>query len=114
MTIKFEDLTENLRNIYLTGRLDIQGTEEISSEFTKLNAEAKQNVMIDLSEVSFLASMGIRELISNAKSLQRRGGRMILYVGNNALIAKILETTNIGELLPLFKDKEDAKKVFAA
>lgn len=114
MTIKFEDLTENLRNIYLTGRLDIQGTEEISTEFTKLNAEAKQNVMIDLSEVSFLASMGIRELISNAKSLQRRGGRMILYVGNNALIAKILETTNIGELLPLFKDKEDAKKVFAA
>lgn len=114
MTIKFEDLTENLRNIYLTGRLDIQGTEEISSEFTKLNAEAKQNVMIDLSEVSFLASMGIRELISNAKALQRRGGRMILYVGNNALIAKILETTNIGELLPLFKDKEDAKKVFAA
>lgn len=114
MTIKFEDLTENLRNIYLTGRLDIQGTEEISSEFTKLNADAKKNVMIDLSEVSFLASMGIRELISNAKSLQRRGGRMILYVGNNALIAKILETTNIGELLPLFKDKEDAKKVFAA
>lgn len=114
MTIEFVDIEENLRSISLTGRLDIQGTEEISTEFTKLNSEAKQNVIIDLSAVSFLASMGIRELISNAKTLHRRGGRMILYVGENALIAKILETTNIGELLPLFRDKEDAKKAALA
>jgi anti-anti-sigma factor len=114
MTIEFVDIDENLRSISLTGRLDIQGTEEISTQFAKLNSEAKQNVMIDLTAVSFLASMGIRELISNAKILQRRGSRMILYVGDNALIAKILETTNIGELLPLFRDKEDAKKAALA
>jgi anti-sigma B factor antagonist len=114
MTIEFEDLEEKLRSISLTGRLDIQGTEEISTEFNKLNSEAKQNVIIDLSAVSFLASMGIRQLISNAKALQHRGGRMILYVGDNALISKILETTNISELLPLFRDIEDAKKAALA
>lgn len=114
MTIEFEDLEEKLRSISLTGRLDIQGTEEISTEFTKLNSEAKKNVIVDLSAVTFLASMGIRQLISNAKALQQRGGRMLLYVGDNALIAKILETTNIGELLPLFRDKDDAKKAALA
>jgi anti-sigma B factor antagonist len=114
MTIAFTDLEENLRSISLNGRLDIQGTEEISSEFSALTAAAKKNVLVDLTAVSFLASMGIRELISNAKALQRRGGRIVLYVGDNALIAKILETTNISELLPLFRVKEEAEKAALA
>jgi anti-sigma B factor antagonist len=114
MTIEFIDLDENLRSISLTGRLDIQGTEEISLEFSALTSAAKQNVVVDIAAVSFLASMGIRELISNAKTLQRRGGRMVLYVGDNALIAKILETTNISELLPLFRVKVEAEKAALA
>ena len=67
-----------------------------------------------LTAVTFLASMGIRELISNAKALQRRGGRMVLFVGDNSLIAQILETTNINQLLPMFRDLSEADKAALA
>ena len=39
---------------------------------------AKQNVMIDMSQVSFLASIEIRHLVSATKTLARRGGQLIL------------------------------------
>jgi anti-anti-sigma factor len=110
MSIEFVDIDENIRRISLGGRLDILGTEAISTEFTKLSADAKQGVVVDLSAVSFLASMGIRELITNAKALQKRGARMVLYVGTNGLVTKILETTNINQLLPMFKDLVEAEK----
>jgi len=114
MSIDFLDVDENLRRITLDGRLDIQGTEAISMKFTALASTAKRSVVVDLVAVNFLASMGIRELITNAKALQKRGGRMTLFVGDNALVAKILETTNINELLPMFANLAEAEKAAIA
>jgi anti-anti-sigma factor len=35
-------------------------------------------VIVDLSGVDFLASMGVRLLLSNAKALGSRGGKMVI------------------------------------
>jgi anti-anti-sigma factor len=110
MTIDYHDIDSNLRHVFLANRLDIQGIDDISARFAELTSSEKRRVVVDLTAVTFLASMGIRELISNAKTLQRRGGRMVLFVGDNSLIARILETTNINQLLPMFKDLAEAKK----
>ena len=104
MTINFEDVNENFRRIAITGRMDILGTDAIAIKFTALSATANRRVVVDLSAVSFLASIGIRALISNAKALQQRGGRMVLLVGDNAAVAKTLESTGIDALLPMFTD----------
>ena len=108
MTIEFEDVNDLFRRIRLSGRLDIQGTEAISIKFTHLAASAARRGVVDLTEVSFLASIGIRELISSAKALQQRGGRMVLFVGNNAGVAKTLEVTGIDTLIPMFMNASDA------
>ena len=73
MSIEFEDLTESLRLIKISGRLDILGTQEIATKFAALACTENRRVIVDLTAVSFLASIGIRELITNAKALQRRG-----------------------------------------
>jgi len=108
MAIEFEDVNETFRRIRLSGRLDIQGTEAVSIKFTYLAASAPRRVVVDLTEVSFLASIGIRELISSAKALQQRGGRMVLLVGNNAGVAKTLDVTGIDTLIPVFADPSEA------
>ena len=61
-------------------------------------------------QVSFLASIGIRELIVNAKALQCRGGRMVMQVNENSTVAKTLEITNISDLLPKFTDAAEVDK----
>jgi len=85
MSIEFEDLNDGLRRIKLSGRLDIAGTESISIKFTNLASAVARRVVVDLTAVSFLASIGIRELITNAKAQQQRGGRVVLFVGDNVL-----------------------------
>lgn len=105
MPIEFEDSSETLRTIRISGRLDLVGTDEIATKFAALSTSQARSVVVDLEGVSFLASIGIRSIITNAKALQQRGGRMVLFVGGNESVAKTLETTGIDSLIPLFRDK---------
>jgi len=108
MAINFEDINDSFRRIKLSGRLDMPGTEAISLKFTNLAASSARRVVVDLTEVSFLASIGIREFITNAKAQQLRGGRLVLFVGDNAGVAKTLQVTGIDALIPMFTDLAEA------
>jgi anti-sigma B factor antagonist len=109
--ISHKDVSEELRIITLSGRLDILGTEEIAQEFTALSMTAKRCVIVDLSELKSLASIGIRALISNGKGFQKLGRRMALVVGDNVIVAKALETTGISVLLKMCKTLSEAERL---
>ncbi len=110
MAISFDDNKENLRRIIITGRLDIAGTDEISTKFAALAASAQRRVLVDLAGVSFLASIGIRSIISTAKAAQQRGGKMVLLVANDSTVQKTLEITGIPDLIPMFTDAAEAER----
>jgi len=114
MPIEFEDSSDTLRTIRISGRLDLAGTDEIATKFAALATAKDRRVIVDLTGVSFLASIGIRSIITNAKSLQQRGGRMVLFVGSNEPVAKTLEVTGIDSLIPLFSDLSAAEAAVAA
>jgi len=114
MSISFSDVGENLRKIAITGRLDIQGTDSVASKFEALIAEPKKAVIVDLSSLRFLASIGIRSLITGAKVVQQRGGKMVLVVGDNSLVAMSLESTGVDVLIPIFKNAAEAERAAVA
>jgi anti-sigma B factor antagonist len=114
VAIEHQDVSETFRRISLTGRLDIPGTDEIAMKFTALSATTPRRVVVDLTGVHFLASIGIRALISNAKALKKRGGRMVLFIGDNAAVRKTLEATGIDAILPMFADASEADKAALA
>lgn len=102
--ISFVEVGENFRRISITGRLDIAGSDSIALKFTTLAVAPQRRVVVDLTGVSFLASIGIRAIISNAKALQQRGGKMVLFVGDNATVTQTLQGTGIDALIPMFAD----------
>jgi len=114
MPIDYQDVNEDLRRVSLTGRLDTPGTEEIATKFTALVASAKRRVVIDMTAVTFLSSMGLRSLITGAKAQLQRGGRLVVLVGDNSVVAKTLEATGIDALLPMFTDAGEADKAALA
>lgn len=114
MSLEFADVSESLRRITLSGRLDIPGTEAIATKFAALCASAERRVLVDLTAVDFLSSIGIRALVGNAKAQQQRGGRMVLVVGVGSSVAKSLETTGIDALIPMFGDMAEAEKAALA
>jgi anti-anti-sigma factor len=114
MGIRYEDVNDGVRRIHLSGRLDTVGSEQIAGEFAGLAASAQRGLVVHLSEVTFLSSMGIRALIAAAKAQQARGGRMVLHVDGNDVVLRTLEATGVGELIPVYDDEDEAAQATRA
>jgi anti-anti-sigma factor len=114
MAIDFTDVTDNLRHIRISERLDIAGTAEIEGQLAELGASAPRHVILDLTQVTFLGSIGIRAIIGNAQLLQKCGGRMVMLVAENTPVSKTLDATGVDALIPIFTEIADAKSAFLA
>ncbi len=114
MAVQCTDLESGIRHVSVDGRLDSVGSDEIGTQFAVLVAGAAKRVVIDLTSVSFLSSIGIRLIVQNAKGLQSRGGRVAIYVGNNEQVTKTLELTGISTLIPIFADLGQANQAVLA
>ena len=114
MSISHTDVGDNLRQIVILGRLDIPGTESIADELEELAAAPKKGVIVDLSHLQFLTSIGMRALFKNAKAVQERGGKLVLVVGTNSLVAMSLEATGVNSLIPMFKSNAEAARAAVA
>jgi anti-sigma B factor antagonist len=114
VSVEHEDLSEELRRIWLGGRMDMIGVGEIELPFTALAASRPISVLVDLTGVTFLASVGLRCIIQSAKALDLKGGRMALLVGENPLVRGTLETVGVGEIIPMFSDESAALQSLSA
>jgi anti-sigma B factor antagonist len=113
MVISCGELENGISLIKLGGKLDIIGTGEIETKFTVYCTGEKARVVVDLSEVDFLASIGIRLLVLTAKSIAGRGGKMALL---NPIpeVQQVLEITGIPAIIPVYSQLESAETVLMA
>ena len=114
MSISYNDVSDNLRRIAISGRLDMEGTDSVAPQLVELTAAPKKGVVVDLSAVRFLASIGIRALLVSAKAVQERGGRMVLVVNEGSTVNMSLKATGIDELIPIFNNTSDAERAAVA
>ena len=110
MSISYDDVGDNLRRIVISGRLDTPGTDSVASQLVELVAAPKKGVVVDLTAVSFLASIGIRALIASAKAVKQRGGKMALVVREGSTAIMSLKATGLDELIPVFSNVVDAER----
>ena len=108
MDLHYDELENKIRLIKLTGTLDILGVGAIETKFTGYCSGDKACVLVDLSDIDFLASIGIRLLMLNAKSLYSRGGRMGL-LGPKPDVRSVLDVTGIPAIIPIYDGLESAK-----
>lgn len=99
---------QDLVHIKLRGRLDTAGTGEIDTKFTAMISPRGKHALVDISEVSFLASMGIRMLVSVARTLGRRQKRIILY-GPPSMVTQSIENSGLKETLSLMGSEVEAR-----
>ena len=102
MELEILDQSPTLTRLALKGRLDTAGVDQIE---TRLNAALARDGdgVVDLSEVTFLASLGIRLLITAAKMLTRRGHRLVL-VAPRPLVDQALQHSSLYDIIPVAPD----------
>ena len=108
MQLQYNELDNNIRCIKLIGKLDIIGAGEIETEFAGYCSGEKPRVLVDLSEVDFLASIGIRTLVLTTKSVASRCWKMAL-VSPSLDVQNVLEVTGIPAIIPIYSDLKTAK-----
>jgi anti-anti-sigma factor len=85
--------------ITMVGRLDILGAEAVALPLATLSG-SKNGLYIDMSGVTFVASIGLRHLVSAAKAVGRRGGKVVLLNPTSA-VAEVITTSGLTGLLPI-------------
>jgi anti-anti-sigma factor len=64
-------------------------------------------VVVDLSQVGFLASIGIRTLMMAAKANRSKGGRLVL-LNPGEMVRKVLTTCGADSVLTIFSELDGA------
>lgn len=107
MQIVIDDQGGSVARIALIGKLDIQGADVVALPLATISG-GKQNVLIDMSGVSFIASIGIRHLVSAAKALSRKGGQLILF-SPTEMVVGVLTTAGITSMIPTVASESEAR-----
>jgi anti-anti-sigma factor len=98
---------EGVKKVILVGRLDTAGVSLIETRFAAGVASAGRHTMVDLTQVEFLASLGVRMLITTTRALSGRGARLVMY-GATPPVMEIIETMGFSDIVPVVDSESEA------
>lgn len=94
------------------GRLDTAGVDAVETRFLAATG-ADKDLLVDLGGVPLVTSMGIRMLISAARSMSIRKHRIVLF-GAQPLVAEVLETAAVDTLMAVVAGADEARALVGA
>ena len=112
MKMNVTEAADGVTRVALDGRFDIAGAQEVDGPFQEI-ADKARILVVDLSKVSFLASLGVRTLMVGARTMIRRGA-YIAVAGADANVEKVLRLTGFDEIVGLYRDDEAAAAALTA
>jgi anti-anti-sigma factor len=102
MDLQVEHLPGDVDRAIAAGRWDVAGAAEIDMRLTVLSGSGR-SVVLDLAQVSFLSSMGMRSILMAAKAVALRRARLVL-LSPGAHVASVLTGAGIDTLVPIHDD----------
>jgi anti-sigma B factor antagonist len=98
LSLKTLQSDETLLKIAFTGKLDAINLPNVEMKFHALINNQNSPVILDFSEVSFLASLGIRMLLTAYKDVARQGHSLKIENAPDE-IKKVFLTAGLSEFL---------------
>ena len=93
---------EKERLIRLEGELDHDGCEEVDAAFREATANGPQDVVVDMSDVTFVSSQGIWMMLQ-AHARLKDEGRVLQVRGMRPHISRVFETVGVFRAVPEWK-----------
>jgi anti-anti-sigma factor len=92
MELKVIELAEDYTHLALIGKLDNLGVIEIEEAFLKAIDEWKLGVVVDVSQVTFIGSNGLRMFLRAVRSLSPVKKKVVLLNAQGMLKAVLLDS----------------------
>ena len=112
LDIRVERLPPPAALFVLTGEADLHRAPELRNEMSAVIDDGINDLIVDLSEVTFIDSMTLGVLLGAMKRVKPQGGRLCVVV-QDANIRRIFEITLLDRVFAVFDDREQALRAFA-
>ncbi len=100
-------IRERLVKVTLAGRLDTPGVSRIETKFLASLVPAGNSAIVDLSQVDFVSSMGIRMIVSAARNLQKRQATLAVY-GAQEQVTQVFGLVSLGRIISICSTETEA------
>ena len=91
-----------------SGELDINASRALAPELDRVAAQESGELLIDLSDVSFVDSTGLGAIVQAHRRLAQQGRTMAVVAPNGSAAAVLLNLSGLGRRLPVFPSRQAA------
>ena len=106
MEISKQELDGGILKLTLNGDLDAEGSASADTQIAGFIGTFDR-IIVDLKDVGFLASAGIRVLVKSAKELAAKGGKFAIINPTDAA-RRVMWTTGLDNIVPIADDEQAA------
>ena len=105
--INTEQLGADAYIISLEGEVDLYAAPEFRQRLLQLIGDGARQVIVDLSETTFIDSTALGVLVGGVKRLRTNDGQLSL-VCSDRNITKIFEITGLNKVFPIYESRAEA------
>lgn len=92
--------------VSLKGRLDAVTSPVLEKDLTELMAGAENTLVVDLGDLDYISSAGLRVLLATTKKLKGKQGKLLLASLKN-VVKEVFEISGFSAIIPIY-DSVDA------
>jgi anti-sigma B factor antagonist len=105
--VKTEQISDDTAVIALSGEVDLYTAPEFKQQLLETIGRGAKEVVVDLSDTTFIDSTTLGVLVGGVKRLRPEGGRLSL-VCSDRNITKIFEITGLDKVFPIYESRDEA------
>jgi anti-anti-sigma factor len=110
MEITVENFEHDILRVALRGRMDIAGVDASRFKLVRLiTTPDNMKVILNLADLDFMTSVGIGTIVTVAKEVRRRNGKLVL-LNPKPIVDTVLRTTNIDKVIPIYYGLNEAQE----
>jgi len=112
-TLVIIEHTDNHSHVQIVGPLDLAGVGAIELKFTASTASKRKHAIVDMSQVPFMASLGMGMLVQVARALSADGRKVVLLAPTD-IVATALRTSRLDAVMAIAASLDEAKGLLQA
>ncbi len=97
----------NATIVGMVSRFDAYTANDVETALKDLIAKGTKRIICDFSQTEYVASAGLRVLLSSAKSLQKLGGQIVMS-SMQPYVHEVFEISGFSQIFKVFNSQEEA------
>jgi anti-anti-sigma factor len=98
---------KDVRLLEVSGRVDTISADELHAALTDCITNGRHQVVVDLQDVEYMSSAGLRELVSALKQVNKQEGDLRL-ANPSGRVMEVLELAGLDTIFKIFPTRNDA------